>query len=55
MLAIGKLDVLEIGMLPLVLGSGVPLIPEGTAETQFRLVSCTPRSGGALHLVYERA
>jgi dihydrofolate reductase len=55
MLAIGKLDVLEIGMLPLVLGSGIPLIPEGTAETKLRLVSCTPRSGGALHLVYERA
>ncbi|WP_372620840.1 dihydrofolate reductase family protein [Falsiroseomonas sp.] len=55
MLAIGKLDVLEMAVLPLVLGSGIPLFPEGTKETALRLVSCVTRGGGALHLVYERA
>jgi dihydrofolate reductase len=55
MLAIGRLDVLDMAVLPLVLGSGIPLFPEGTVESAFRLVSCTPRSGGVLHLVYERA
>jgi dihydrofolate reductase len=54
MLAIGRLDVLEMAVLPRVLGSGFPLFPEGTPETVFRLVSSTARSGGALHLVYER-
>lgn len=55
MLAIGRLDVLEMALIPRVLGAGVPLFPEGTRETGLRLVSCTPRTGGALHLVYERA
>ena len=54
MLSIGKLDVLEMAMLPHVLGSGIPLFPDGTPETVWRLVSCTPRSGGALHILYER-
>ena len=55
MLAIGKLDVLEMALVPRVLGAGIPLFPEGTPETALRLVSCTPRGGGALHLVYARA
>lgn len=55
MLAIGRLDVLEMAVLPILLGRGIALFPEGTAETALRLVSCTPRSGGALHLIYERA
>jgi dihydrofolate reductase len=55
MLAIGKLDVLEMALIPRVLGGGIALFPDGTPETALRLLSCTPRSGGALHLVYERA
>ncbi len=54
MLAIGKLDVLEMALMPLVLGEGIPLFPDGTPETGFRLVSCAPRSAGALHLLYAR-
>ena len=54
MLAIGRLDVLEMALIPRVLGAGIPLFPEGTPETALRLVSCTPRTGGALHLVYRR-
>lgn len=54
MLAARKLDVLEMALVPRVLGAGVPLFPAGTPETGWRLVSAAPRSGGALHLVYER-
>jgi dihydrofolate reductase len=54
MLAIGRLDVLEMAVLPIVLGDGIPIFPPGTPETALRLVSCAARPGGALHLVYER-
>lgn len=55
MLAAGRLDVLEMALIPRVLGAGLPLFPDGTQETGFTLRACTPRAGGALHLVYERA
>lgn len=55
MLAIGKLDVLELALIPRVLGAGIPLFPGGTPETGLRLVSAAPREGGAVHLLYERA
>ncbi|WP_207553480.1 hypothetical protein, partial [Teichococcus deserti] len=55
MLALGKLDALEMALIPVILGEGFPLFPPGTAETKLRLVSCAPRAKGALHLVYERA
>ena len=54
MIAVRRLDVPGTALLPVVLGAGIPLFPEGTRETALRLVSCTPRSQGALHLVYER-
>ncbi len=54
-MAVGKLDILEMALLPLVLGDGIPLFPRGTPGLGLRLVKCEPRSGGALHLVYEAA
>jgi dihydrofolate reductase len=54
MLAIGRLDVLEMAVLPHILGAGIPLFPPGTPETALRLVSCAPREGGALHVIYAR-
>jgi dihydrofolate reductase len=54
MIEIGRLDVLEMAVLPIVLGSGIALFPDGTPETRFVLRSCTPRGGGALHLIYDR-
>ncbi|MCO6419181.1 dihydrofolate reductase family protein [Siccirubricoccus sp. KC 17139] len=54
MIAIGKLDVLEMAVIPIILGEGIPLFPPGTAELRLRLRHCEARAGGALHLVYER-
>jgi dihydrofolate reductase len=55
MIAIGKLDVLELALIPTVLGEGVPLFPPGTGGLALRLVKCEAKAKGALHLVYERA
>jgi dihydrofolate reductase len=54
LVAIGRLDVLEMAIIPLVLGDGIPLFPAGTPELPLDLVKCEPRSGGALHVVYRR-
>ena len=55
MVAIGKLDVLELAVIPIILGDGMPLFPQGTGELNLRLVKCEAKVKGALHLVYERA
>lgn len=52
--AIGKLDVLEMAIIPLVLGDGIPLFPSGTPALPLRLTKCEPKTGGAIHVVYER-
>jgi dihydrofolate reductase len=54
LIGIGKLDVLEMAIIPLVLGDGIALFPVGTPELKLKLARCSPRTGGALHLVYER-
>ena len=55
LIAIGRLDVLEMAIIPLVLGDGIPLFPAGTPELPLSLVKCEPKSGGALHVVYKKA
>lgn len=54
MIAIGKLDVLEMAVIPVILGDGVPLFPQDTGELKLRLTKCETKAKGALHLVYER-
>jgi dihydrofolate reductase len=54
LIAIGRLDVLEIAIIPLVLGDGIALFPLGTPELPLRLARCEQKSAGALHVVYER-
>ena len=54
MIAIGKLDVLEMAVIPIILGDGVPLFPPGTGELRLQLARCEIKAKGALHLVYER-
>jgi dihydrofolate reductase len=53
-IAIGKLDVLEMAVIPIILGDGIPLFPQGTGELKLRLAKCETKAGGALHVVYER-
>ncbi len=55
MIAIGKLDVLELALVPTVLGDGIPLFPHGTGGLRLRLAKCEAKAKGALHLAYERA
>jgi dihydrofolate reductase len=54
MMAIGKLDVLEMALIPTVLGDGIPLFPPGTGGMDLRLLGCEAKPKGALHLVYAR-
>jgi dihydrofolate reductase len=46
--------VLEMAVIPVILGDGVPLFPQSTGELKLRLVKCETKAKGALHLVYER-
>lgn len=54
MIAIGKFDVLEMALIPTVLGEGIPLFPQGTGALDLRLLKCETKAKGALHLAYER-
>eukprot|EP00698_Gefionella_okellyi_P011969 TRINITY_DN3195_c0_g2_i1.p1 TRINITY_DN3195_c0_g2~~TRINITY_DN3195_c0_g2_i1.p1 ORF type:complete len:173 (-),score=11.95 TRINITY_DN3195_c0_g2_i1:596-1114(-) len=55
LIEIGKLDVLEMAIIPLVLGEGIPLFPSGMPALPLTLLSCEVKTGGALHVVYRRA
>jgi dihydrofolate reductase len=55
LIEVGKLDVLEMALIPLVLGNGIPLFPSGTPELKLRLMKCEAKSSGALHLAYQRS
>lgn len=55
MIAIGKLDVPELALIPTVLGEGIPLFPPGTGALDLRLAKCEAKAKGALHLLNERA
>jgi dihydrofolate reductase len=54
-IALGRFDILEMALIPRILGEGIPLFPSGTGELALRLVKCEVKAKGALHLVYERA
>ncbi len=54
MMALGKIDVIELAVIPVVIGEGLPLFPQSTRETWFALESGRPWVNGALHLVYRR-
>ncbi|MGE6555562.1 dihydrofolate reductase family protein [Exiguobacterium artemiae] len=46
------IDQLELAIAPVVLGSGIPLFPEGTLETRLRLTGCRP-SGQFIMATYD--
>ena len=54
MIRLGKLDVLELAVIPIILGEGIPLFPDGTVETTLRLETAKPWMVDAVHLVYRR-
>jgi dihydrofolate reductase len=55
LMRLGKLDVAELAVIPVVLGEGIPAFPEGTPPTWLRLESAKPWLGDALWLIYRRA
>lgn len=54
LLALGRLDVLELGIVPLVLGAGIPCLPAPGPAEGFRLAHAAPL-GAIAHLCWERA
>ncbi|MDP3415845.1 dihydrofolate reductase family protein [Falsiroseomonas sp.] len=54
LLGIGALDRLEMAVVPVILGAGIPLFPPGTPETRLVLRQ-SATVGDALHLIYEPA
>lgn len=57
-LDLGLVDEINLGVTPLLLGSGIPLFPELVREVPLRLVSCnvckhTKEDNGLLELTYE--
>ncbi len=45
-------DTIELGVMPLVLGDGIPLIAPGIRSPKLELTESKPLSGGALSLTY---
>jgi dihydrofolate reductase len=50
----GLVDAIETAVVPVLLGSGVPLVPEGK-RAKLKLVECKPRSSGIVMMKYEVA
>lgn len=54
MIARDRVDVLEMAVIPHILGEGIPLFPPGTPELKLDLVLAQPWRNGAMHLKYTR-
>jgi dihydrofolate reductase len=52
--AAGRLDVLDLVVVPLVLGEGIPLFPPGAPGFGLRLLAAEPKPSGAVRLLYAR-
>lgn len=55
LIAEGLVDRLVLTLIPVVLGSGIPLFPEGTSESGWELVRTEAFAGGAVSLTYTKA
>ncbi len=51
-LAAGEIDAIDIGVMPIALGAGIPLFPPGFPRTALKLVRCKPYSNGVIRLKY---
>lgn len=52
--AAGRLDVLDLVVVPVVLGEGIPLFPPGTPGFGLRLLSVEGKPSGGVRLAYAR-
>ena len=52
LIADGLIDSLHLFVFPVVLGSGLKLFPEGTAEAKLKLIESAAYDNGVLHLHY---
>lgn len=48
----GLVDAMDVAVVPVLLGSGIPLVSEGKRST-LKLMKCEPRAGGLVTLKYE--
>jgi dihydrofolate reductase len=49
----GLLHSLRVTVMPIVLGSGIPVLPVGATTAPLRLTATTPFAGGAVELAYD--
>jgi dihydrofolate reductase len=54
-LAADLIDELALGLVPVLLGEGIPLFPGGFPQRDFRLIESKSYSNGVVSLKYERA
>ncbi|HEX2044807.1 MAG TPA: dihydrofolate reductase family protein [Gaiellaceae bacterium] len=54
-LAAGLLDELELGVIPVVLGAGIPLLPDGVGHRKLELVRAEGRPSGMVSVLYRVA
>jgi dihydrofolate reductase len=50
----GLVDAIDLAVVPVLLGSGIPVVPEGHRRT-LKLAECNPRPNGVVTLKYEVA
>jgi dihydrofolate reductase len=53
LLAIGEVDTVEVSIVPVMLGRGIPLLPPSTQQTKLKLTSHRIYPSGLVALVYE--
>jgi dihydrofolate reductase len=53
LLAMGEVDTVEVTVIPVLLGAGVPLLPNTTQRTKLHLSEHKIYRSGTVHLVYE--
>jgi dihydrofolate reductase len=48
------LDKMIISVIPKIIGSGIPLFPDGISETEWKLKNVQPYETGLVNLTYEK-
>jgi dihydrofolate reductase len=46
-------DTVELGVIPILLGGGIPLLPQGEMRHSLRLTSCKPYPSGIVMMAYD--